>query len=96
MKKTTVKKSIVGILIIILLWGMGVIPEAIGKISSKSYVSSIHSNLNLAFYKLEFSSAHGTYFAIFHDSDGNSISFQMKGGRFFPLGVWKDPLHNPS
>jgi hypothetical protein len=95
-RKIIIGTTVVVLLICITLWGAGVIPKTIGEISAKSYVSTVHSDLGLNFSKLDFSQSHGSYFAIFTDVDGNIISFQMNGGKFLPLGVWKDPLKNPS
>lgn len=83
---------IVVVVIVTLLWISGIIPKAIGEGVAKKYVSDIHSDADLTFEKLEFSSAHSDYFAVFFYPNGERILFQLIGGRFFPFAVWYDPL----
>ncbi len=91
------KISIVALMIfLIVLWATGMIPKTIGAVSAKAYVDAHHQSLNLTFDSMEYSSAHGSYFAYFTYPNGERIAFEMNGGRYFPFGVFKDLLNNPS
>ena len=79
------------ILLIAILWVEGIIPSQIGKTSAINYVQKNYSDRNLKFLRMDFSSAHGDYFAMFEDENGSTYAFQMLG-KYLPINVWSDPL----
>lgn len=89
------KRSIIAIFIVILLiaflWIGGIIPSQIGKISAINYVQKNYPDRNLKFFRMDFSSAHGDYFAMFEDENDKTYAFQMLG-KYLPINVWNDPF----
>lgn len=83
---------VIVILLILGLWISGTIPEQIGKMTATSYVKENHEDRGLVFVRIDFSSAHGDYFAVFKDSNGEVYNFLMHS-KFLPTTVVYDPLN---
>lgn len=79
------------LILIVLLWIGGFIPKKIGKITAMNYVKKNYVELNLQFSDIEYSRSHGSFFAVFKDSEGKDHSFQLES-RFVPTTIWKDPF----
>ena len=77
--------------LIAVLWAGGIIPKQIGKIIAINYVHKNYQDNNLEFIKMDFSSAHGSYFARFEDGEGNTYNFEIVN-KYLPVIVWWDPL----
>ena len=82
---------VIVIILIAILWFGGIIPSQIGKISAINYVQKNYPDRNLKFLSMDFSSAHGDYFAMFEDENGKTYAFQMLG-KHLPINVWSDPI----
>ena len=95
MKKKLLLAGILIVILTIILWINGVIPKQIAKKSAISYVNKVHKELDLTYLKLDYSKAHGSYFAVFKDVTDKIYNFEMSGGRYFPLTVFKDPINLP-
>ncbi|AKL95046.1 hypothetical protein CACET_c15970 [Clostridium aceticum] len=96
MRDTKLKKKIavtIGILILG-LWVGGIIPQQIGKMAAINYVEKNHGNMGLTFMRMEFSSVHGDYFAVFQDSDEIVYSFLITS-KYLPITVLYDPINLP-
>lgn len=85
---------IVVALLIIGLWISGVIPKQIGRIAATNYVQSNHRNLGLVFIRMDYSSAHGAYIAVFNGTNGSEYNFLMNS-KLFPTNVMYDPINPP-
>ena len=96
--KTNLRKiilvSVIVLLLILGLWSGGVIPQQIGKMAAKTYVQENHKDMDLTFVRMEFSSAHGDYFAVFKDANGKTYNFLMHS-KLLPTTVLYDPLNPP-
>jgi hypothetical protein len=79
------------VLLILGLWISGIIPKQIGKIAATNYVQNNYKYMGLVFMRMDFSSAHGDYFAVFKDSNGNAYNFLMHS-KLLPITVLYDPL----
>lgn len=79
------------IILIAILWIGGIIPRQIGKIAAISYVQENYPDKNLNFIRMDFSPAHGDYFAVFDDGNGKIYGFQLLG-KYLPIIVWSDPF----
>lgn len=79
------------ITLIAVLWVGGIIPKQIGKITAINYVQNNYSDKNLEFISMDFSPAHGSYFARFEDKEGNTYNFEIIN-KYLPVIVWGDPL----
>lgn len=90
-RKKSVAVTISTILIVVILWAGGIIPNTIGRISSSLYVGKNYKDLNLEFVTMDFSPAHGSYLAVYEDKDGNRVNFLMES-RWLPIMVWSDPI----
>ncbi len=82
------------ILMIIVLWISGIIPQQIGKMTAINYIEKNYGDQGLIYVKMEYSSAHGDYFAVFKDSDGAYYNFLMHS-KLLPIIVLYDPLNPP-
>lgn len=83
------------IVIVAVVWFSGIIPKQIGRISAYNYVKTNYFDMNLKYEKMEYSSAHGDYFAIFIDSEGKLYNFLMYS-KYLPTRVLFDPIKNPA
>lgn len=79
------------VILIAILWISGIIPRQIGKNSAINYVQKKLSDKNLNYLRMDFSSAHGDYFAMFEDENGKTYGFQLLG-KYLPINIWSDPL----
>lgn len=79
------------LILIAILWISGIIPRQIGKISAINYVQNNYPDRNLKFLRIDFSSAHGDYFAMFEDENEKIYGFQLLG-KYLPINVWSDPF----
>lgn len=82
---------IILIFLIAILWMGGTIPRLIGKFTAINYVENKYHDKNLEFISMDFSFAHGSYFARFEDEKGNTYNFEMIY-KYLPIIIWKDPL----
>lgn len=81
------------ILLVILFLGL-IVPHLAGRIASQMHVQNHYPSMSLKFVKMEYSSAHGDYFAVFQDKSGNVYNFLMTP-KFMPVVVLYDPI-NPA
>jgi|LSQX01.1.fsa_nt_gb hypothetical protein len=79
------------LILIAIIWISGIIPRQIGKISAINYVQKNYPDRNLKFLRMDFSSAHGDYFAMFEDENEKTYGFQLLG-KYLPINVWSDPF----
>lgn len=79
------------VILIAILWISGIIPRQIGKNSAINYVQKNYPDKNLNYLRMDFSSAHGDYFAMFEDENGKTYGFQLLG-KYLPINIWSDPL----
>ena len=89
------RNLIISILLIValiaVLWAGGIIPKQIGRITAINYVQENYADKNLEFISMDFSPAHGSYFARFEDGEGNTYNFEIIY-KYLPVIVWWDPL----
>lgn len=76
------------------LWISGIIPQQIGKMAAINYVQENYGDRGLVFMRMDYSSAHGDYFAVFKDTNGEVYNFLMHS-KLLPITVLYDPLNPP-
>jgi hypothetical protein len=89
---SSVTISTIVFLLILGLWIVGIIPQQIGRMTAVSHVQKFHKDRELIFVRMDFSSAHGDYFAVFKDSNGEIYNFQMHS-KLLPITVRYDPFN---
>lgn len=96
MIKNKSKKLFIILLLVVVtvLCITGIIPSMIGRVSATEYVKSNYHNMGLEFVKMEYSPAHGDYFAVFKDSKDKIYNFLMTS-KYLPIGILYDPLNPP-
>ena len=83
------KKWLIPVLILAViaaLWGTGLIPKQIAKISGESYVNQHFPEMQLEFTVAEWADVYGDYLVTFKSSFGDTYSCVI-GPRFFPISL---------
>ena len=70
----------------------GIIPQQIGKMAAINYAQKNYGDRGLVFMRMDYSSAHGDYFAVFKDTNGEVYTDASK---LLPITVVYDPLNPP-
>lgn len=83
--------NILVIMLIIVLWLTGVIPQMIGKQAAINYVKENHIEIDLTYKSIEYSTAYGDYIATFLDEAGNAYNFRLNS-KYFPTSVVYDSI----
>jgi len=96
MAKIKLKKIIAAMVIVLVigLWVGGIIPQQIGKIVAINYVEKNHGEAGLTFVRMEYSRAHGDYFAVFKDTNGQIYNF-LTHSKLLPTTMLYDPIRPP-
>lgn len=90
-KNKIIIRIILVIMLIIVLWLTGVIPQIIGKQAAINYVKENHIEINLTYKSIEYSTAYGDYIATFFDEAGNAYNFRLSS-KHFPTSVAYDGI----
>ena len=78
---------IVLILIVIVgLWGNGIIPKRIARISASNYLEKNFPKMQLEYVDIEWSSSFGGYLIKFKDANNKTYSFIMNN-KYFPISL---------
>lgn len=97
MTKTKPRKIVIVsviLTVIIGLWVGGIIPQQIGKMTAINYVKNNHGSMELVFVRMDYSRAHGDYFAVFKDPNGEVYNFLIHA-KLLPITVLFDPIDLP-
>lgn len=92
LKSRKITIVVIAVLLILGLWISGIIPQQIGKMAATYYVQKNHEDRELVFVRMDYSSPHGDYFAVFKDSNGEVYNFLLHS-KFLPTTVFYDPLN---
>lgn len=74
------------VLLIVILWGSGIIPKQIAKISSSIYLKKNFPKIELEYVDIEWVSSFGDYIIIFRDED-NGLHYFCIGPKYFPVNL---------
>ena len=86
-KRKTIIIFIVLILIVIVgLWGSGIIPKQIARISASNYLEKNFPKMQLEYVDIEWSSSFGGYSIKFKDINNKTYSFIMNN-KYFPISL---------
>ena len=83
------KKTVIGIIIIILviilgLWISGVIPKQIAKIAAENYLKSQFAEKHYTYVNIEWNRYAAGYLISFKDENNKTVSFYMYN-KYFPI-----------
>lgn len=84
MKKKILLSVLAVVLLVVFLWGSGIIPKQIAKIYGTNYVQEHFSETNLKYKSIEWSPYHGDYIVTFRNPEGKTYSCVVYP-RFFPI-----------
>ena len=86
-KRKIIIVFIVLILIVIVgLWGSGIIPKRIARISASNYLEKNFPKMQLEYVDIEWSSSFGGYSIKFKDANNKTYSFIMNN-KYFPISL---------
>ena len=86
-KRKVIIVFIVLILIVIVgLWGSGIIPKRIARISASNYLEKNFPKMQLEYVDIEWSSSFGGYSIKFKDANNKTYSFIMNN-KYFPISL---------
>ena len=86
-KRKVIIIFIVLILIVIVgLWGSGIIPKRIARISASNYLEKNFPQMQLEYVDIEWSSSFGGYSIKFKDANNKTYSFIMNN-KYFPISL---------
>ncbi len=89
-KRKIIIVFIVLILIVIVgLWGSGIIPKRIARISASNYLEKNFPKMQLEYVDIEWSSSFGGYSIKFKDANNKTYSFIMNN-KYFPISLGQD------
>ena len=93
MKKKRILLSILFALVILLiLWFSGLLPKQVAKLAANNYMSNQEDSEGYEFEKIEYSSAHDSYFVsyVLNNNEEDTRSLEIPD-KYFPFGgVFKD------
>ena len=74
------------IVIIIILWGSGIIPKQIARIYTTNYLKNNFPKVQLEYVGIEWSDAFGDYIIQFEENNGKTYGFVI-GPKYFPVNL---------